>query len=429
MIKRLRIIKYKRYQKWFCKQFVKQSNAKSEYEYLLKHYDKKSPKEAFTTVAIYDVLDNDGFRRLINALYRLKKRKKEFEVETYYYNRKSSKTNYIANNQTDCITGSVGTIKLKNNKWISEIDISFTYCNLSEVIIQYTFHFKRIMNTSVLCHRFVVEELSKAKKELYFHTFSNKNIIKKPNYHQLNECDEIFFIDILQAYICKWFYTKNGKRYQLPVEFCVTIGKYNSRIKRQLNNAFLFWCYEHKNKKEHLLVDDIRQERCIINHYITGNKFAFPMLLEYFSEYTMEMYYQTFNKIELHEIELHMRKYLNSNKRFVSSKDMKWLINKLRYIREQKGRIQRRIDKKDSYNLQKQNEWTLVLEGEKQSDKHFIMFPDYIEKFEEMYENNLEYLKSIATTQNDKVLIIVAVATLVATIAGILLSIFSIFYR
>lgn len=87
------------------------------------------------------------------------------------------------------------------------------------------------------------------------------------------------------------------------------------------------------------------------------------------------------------------------------------------------------MDKKDSYSLQRLNEWTLVLKGEKQSDKGFIMFPEYIERFEEMYENNLEYLKSIATTQNDTILIIVAVATLMATIAGILVTILSTLYR
>lgn len=423
MLRFLKLIRYKNYQKWFSKQFVKRSKSMKEYEYLLKHYDKKSIKVSFVTVAIYDVLDNDGFRKLINSLYRLKKHKKTFDVETRFFNRKSSKTNYIANNQTGHMMGSIGSVKFKKNKWISEVSISYTYCNLSQVIIQYSFHFKRIMNSSILIHQFVVDEVVKAKKNLYFHSYANKSIIKKPDYRQMYDCDEIFFIDVLQAYICKYFYTKYGNKYQLPTEFCNKIGKYNKKVKKKINKAFLCGCYENNNKSEHLLIDEIRQERYIVYHLVKGKYFPPPLMLKYFSEYSMEFYYQTFYKIELQELEIHMRKYLNSYKRFVSSKDIKWLINKLRYIREQKGLIQDRIESMKYYNDECLNEWILMLKGKKQSNKSFIMFPKRIDKFEKMYLNNLEYIKSISSTQNNTVVIVVALATLFATIAGIVLTI------
>ena len=118
-----------------------------------------------------------------------------------------------------------------------------------------------------------------------------------------------------------------------------------------------------------------------------------------------------------------MSKYLNSYKRFVSSKDIKGLINKLRYIREQKGLIQDRIESMKYYNDECLNEWILMLKGKKQSNKSFIMFPKRIDKFEKMYLNNLEYIKSISSTQNNTVVIVVALATLFATIAGIVLTI------
>jgi len=128
-------------------------------------------------------------------------------------------------------------------------------------------------------------------------------------------------------------------------------------------------------------------------------------------------------KIELDELEKHMRKYLNARKTFVSSKDMKWLINKVRYIREQEDRI--------SYVLKAENKkytndkigWSLFIAGKKEN-KDLVNYPTKTNYFKTLYEQNLEYLNSIASVQNDKIVIIVTVITLVITIISIVIPIF-----
>jgi hypothetical protein len=424
LFKYIRIADYKRYQKRFSEQFVKQSLEKPEYEYLLKHYDKKTWHDAFYCVAIYDVLDNKGFKKLINSIYRLKKQNKEYEVETHYINHRFGKVNYISKNYEGGFISHIADIKLKNHKWLSKIDISFTYCNLSEVVIEYRFCFKKVINSSVLRHRFVVDELPTTTKELYFHSFANRQLISNLNFNQMFECDSVFFLDILQAYICSLFFTNYGKNYQLPAEFCITIRKYNSKTRKRINKLFLHWCYEHKYKTEHLLVDSLSQDRRIFYHYIHGRCLGEPILLRYFKEYSMEMYFQSFYNLEISELDIHMRKYLNSNKKYVSVKDIKWIINKLRYINEQKRKIKLIIENKEVRDVDSLNEWELYLHGKKEDNYYFIMFPEYIEKFEAMYNNNLEYLNSISSTQNDKVIIVITVLTLAATLIGVLASIF-----
>ena len=87
-----RKIKYKRYQKWFCKQYLKRSIALPNYDLFLKHCSKTDPlPSSFCHVALYDVIDNDGMNKLIKSIYKLKRRKKQYSVDTPYLYQGTSK--------------------------------------------------------------------------------------------------------------------------------------------------------------------------------------------------------------------------------------------------------------------------------------------------------------------------------------------------
>ena len=415
----LRLIKYKRYQKKFCKLFVKKSKEKINYRYYLKHLDKGPYREAFINVAIYDVLDNYGFKRLVNGIYKLKRKKHQYNVKTYFLNRKLFNANYININSFIRGWGLVGEIEFINHKWLSKIVVTYTSNNSSETIIEYNFTFKKIINTSWQIHQFVIDEIKRAKKEWYFFSYANKNLIKKANCRQLHECDNAFFCDILQSYLCKFFYTEFGKYYGLPIEFCYSVSHFNKLVK-EINTEHIFWdCYKKDKSKEVLAVNSYFDDRYEVHHYCKGKTLPSPVLLNFFSEMSMEFYLQVFFKIEEYELEKHMRKYLNSRKKFVSSKDVKWLINKLRLITEQKNELKNIYDNNTHNMYCNFNKWNLFGKDRKRNEM-FIRFPDKLSQFEQMYKNNLEYLKSISSTQNDKILIIIAVATLIATIIGIL---------
>jgi hypothetical protein len=187
-------IRYRLYQKWFCKQFVKRSKVLSEYNYYLKHQSKKDwVRGDFIHVAIYDALDNNGMNKLVKSLHCLKKKNK-YEVDVNYMSRRFKKLNYINSNMTGRQTGIIGNIKIKEDKWISSISLYYTYINNSEAIIEYCFHFKKVMNTYLQIHEFVMDNIIKAKKAWYFHTFADKSIIKKANYDELFKLDDIFLL-------------------------------------------------------------------------------------------------------------------------------------------------------------------------------------------------------------------------------------------
>lgn len=415
----LRLLKYKHHQKTFCKKFIKTSKEKPEYKYYLRHKDKKSYRESFVNIAVYDVLDNYGFKKLINGIYKMKNNKKQFSADTNYINRRLNNINYINKDSFIRGWGLIGEIAFNDHKWFSKLTITYTSNNSAEIIVKYDFHFKKIISSSFQIHQFVLDELKQAKKEIYFHSYANIKLIEKGNFKNLYECDYLFFCDILQSYICKYFFSYIGKENKLPVEFCICVSNFKSFKKFILNEPALLSCYKNDTEKELLCISSYYyDDRYLAFHYCKGPYLPNSILLSLFSDMSMEFYFQVFSKIEEYELEKHMRKYLNSRKRFVSNKDIKWLINKIRLINEQKNEIGKIVKHFNKHSKWDTNEWFLVLDGKRQDEK-LIQYPKYLSEFENMYNNNLEFLKSISATQNDKVVIVIALATLIATIIGI----------
>ena len=182
------------YRTWFCKQFVNRSKKLSQYTFFLKYMRKKSfIKTKLINVSVYDVLDNDGMNRLIKKLYRLKK-DDAYEVSTHYLKHTFKTVDYIGRNLVGVETGLIGEVKFKNNKWLSGITIGYTYANSSEIILEYCFAFKKIMNTYVQIHDFVLDNILSVKKPLFFHAYADKSIVKRANCHEIFKLDDIFLL-------------------------------------------------------------------------------------------------------------------------------------------------------------------------------------------------------------------------------------------
>ena len=145
------------------------------------------------------------------------------------------------------------------------------------------------------------------------------------------------------------------------------------------------------------------------------------MLLRYFADFTTEVYYQAFYHIETCELEKRMRKYLNSRKTFVSSKDIKWFINRIRYINEQHLKLEELFKKDSREENNKLLGWKQYSSG-KLIEGDLVNYPLYTDHFLNLYEQNFDYLNSMAAVQNNVVVILVAVATLVATLVGIIIT-------
>lgn len=266
------------------------------------------------------------------------------------------------------------------------------------------------------------DELLSIKKEWYFHTYADKNIIINANFKELIKLDDIFFADILQGYICKLFYTYYGKKYKLPIEYCFNLKNYNFKTEKKLRKAFL--CKAYEKGCSHMIVSNFNYNRYELINYEHGKYYPSPVLMNYFSYFSTEMYYQAFEHIEISEMERKMRKYLNSRKNYVASKDMKWIINKIKNIKERQSRFEFFYSEEGKNRIEHLNGWTEYWNGVK-TGNDFINYPEYTNRFLKMYEQYLDYLTSIGSVQNNQIILIVTIATFIATIIGIIVSLFN----
>ena len=389
------------------------------YKYYLKHLRKKeSIKYSFCQVSIYDVVDNACFNKLIRTIYRLKHNKR-LEVKTYYLYHRFRKVDYINSNLTGRQIGSIATITPKKDKWIRSIELAYTYINNSEAIIQYTFSFNKVINTPLKIHQFIEDMIMYVKKEPYFFAYNDMTYINKVDYQELLRLDDILFADILQAFICTLFYTKLGKQFKLPIEYSYLIENYNKKIRNRLRNTFL--CNEYEKGSEHIVISAL-ENRYEFYYFIKGKYFPRPKMLDFFSTFPTEMYFTAFSRIEVAELERRMRKYLNSNKNFVSSRDLKWLVNKKRHINDQEQRMERTLSNENRKYISEMIDWCLYIRGKLQNGD-FINYPEQTNYFLKMFEENLSYLNAIASVQNNKIIIIIAAATFLATIISIFVGI------
>lgn len=410
-------LKIKILQILFCEKYIKKLESTPSYNYYLKYIGNKRKIICnFFIVSLFDLADNNGFNKLMRRIYRLKRRK-GVRVETSYIYRRFRKLNYISSNMVGSSVGHIATITFLDDKWLRSIEISYTYVNNSQAIVQYEFTFKKIMNTPRLIHEFVIDNIMYVKKEMYFFAYGKLSFLDRANNKELYRLDDVLFSDILQAYICTLFYTKYGKSYNLPIEYRCQLRNYNKRVVKRLRRSFL--CAEYEKDKEHILVSSTG-DRFECYHFFSGKRYPNSLLFRFFSDFSCEMYYSAFYRMEIQELENRMRKYLNSSRSFVSSKDIKWLVNKKRYINEQKPRIERVLGEENRQYISHLIDWKCFFRGKQQS-RDFLNYPDQTDYFLKLYDENLSYLDSIANVQNNKVLIFVSVLTLLATLIGIII--------
>jgi len=130
----------------------------------------------------------------------------------------------------------------------------------------------------------------------------------------------------------------------------------------------------------------------------------------------MNFYYLLFDNIESYVLNQKMNKYFNESKNNISSKDYKWLINKIRAINDNK--LLRNYEKTDKKELK---EWKAFYCGKKTE----LAFSNdsYIKKYETIYNECLEHLKIVYALQKENLIINITSFTLLATLIGIFITI------
>ena len=353
---------------------------------------------------------------LIRRIHELKENKK-YSVRTHYLKPGRKELDYISGNFEGQSTFSIADVAVNGDKWISSIIISGTYSTNSEILIEYSFNLKKPIASYRAMHDFVYEH-----PIIHFNQYDFYSIymhMKDLRLHDYLEQEEKNFYDYFQETLCEDFYTEYGKKYPLPIEVCSHINKYSKKVERLLANSFLTTVYKCDNG---FLLFPFYENRFYAFNYYYGKLYAGSQLFSYFSEYSVEMYYKAFRKIEMSELEQKMRKYLNSRKKAVSGKDMKWMINKLRGIEEKENSIKRNIEQKPDWKKKWQRfDLKTWIEEDIISQTNSSYFKD-------LYKRNLEYLQAISTTRDNKITYTITVISLIIALIGLFISLWTILW-
>jgi hypothetical protein len=400
----------------FIKKYLNYLEEKtSDYIQFIKDSDEEEVnKIGLWCVEIYDVLDNKGFNKLVKRLFSLKNKTSEYEVDIIYRKRSFFQLQYTRVELDYTSIGLVGRIKFKSNQYIREITITKTQINNNEFILCYSIHFKKLILSYEDLHDYVLDNIKLIKKSKNCTWYVNDDIFEQKDNKQILRLEFEWLRDWLQGIIEQLLYSKYGRFYRIPILYNYNIFEKSEAAISELKTPFLVKCFSDEKNEEFLHIESFnRYEGCHIDRYTFGKSLTESRFLEYFSRYGNEFYYYLFNNIENAEIERRLGRYFTSLKRKVDTKDQKWLINKIRALKERKVS---RPYKEDS------DIWINYFEGKKTEEK-FINYPYYQDKFLEIYEQYFDYIKSINSLSYDLIILWVSGLALIATLIGIWITI------
>ena len=364
-------------------------------------------------ITFFDTYDNKGINKLVKGISKLNKGK--YDVDLTLIPKRFKDLNYLNLQYDHTSTASLAKVKLLDDMFIREITASFAQINNNQVVVEYNIYFNKIMNNKMLL------DFIKNNKDILY----GKNFVGYYDFDQITDpknFDDIYWIfenlvkSAFQAKLLEVLKLNFGKKYKLP--FCLIINYPEGLFSKEyFRDVFLCETYEINDGEQYLIIDETSQEGLGMELYFSGKSYKPLSFTQFISRYRMNFYYLLFDNIESYVLNQKMNKYFNESKNSISSKDYKWLINKIRAINDNK--LLRNYEKIYKKELK---EWKAFYGGKKTE----LAFSNdsYIKKYETIYNECLEHLKIVYALQKENLIINIISLTLIATLIGIFITIF-----
>lgn len=363
---------------------------------------------SFVDFTIYDKVNNEGFSKIIEGINKLKG--KGVDCNTHYRRRKYQKLHYLRPQFDHSSSFSVGDIKFPNHEILEEISILGTQINNGEAVIAYSFTLKRDLASKDF-KEYVKKNIIDLKNFRFTPYWINFDK-PEPDKYQIDNMTEKYFYLLFQSFIVKHFHSSIGNEFELPRLSRVVVENGKKELLKQLKQPFIEETFQD-NKGNYFLVHDLEhQSGIVIEQFICGKSYPYnETLLNLFMDYKMEAYLRFFYHIEVFQLEKIMADFLNSNRRSISAKKYKWILEKLVLLNEVPLFKRSKLDKN---NLNGYSE---------KSRLYFIQDDKLIKSFRRTYKQNLEYLSAVHITNYNSVILGTTIVTLFLTILGIVVTV------
>ena len=360
-------------------------------------------------ISLYDSINNDEANKLIKKLHKLKKNNK-YEIDTPYRKKEFKNINYIHTEFDGTGHGILAKIKFKDDDLISYIDMTWTQVNNEEAVIEYEFHFKKIIKNFSEIHKCVLKQYKRIKKAKYSQFYLNNDFLKDDIGQRIN-CEFDYFETILQNYLESISCSHYLRSYKLPLKTTYLIDKKTKKVMKYIKEAFLSESYIVDDQHYLMLYNLYDIQGSKIDEFIIKKRFNPFSITRLLSEHGMKMYYILFYKIEKNELDKRITKFLNSKKIFLNLFDYKWLINKQRKINEKKF-----YDGKPPY----------IKELKGYSDSKIVLPDDKtIDGIKKVYDDNIDFIKNMNTLNYNVIAFIVSFLAFIVAMITLIIEIWS----
>jgi len=377
-----------------------------------KEFMERNDQLTFWGITFFDTYDNKGINKLVKGISKLNKCK--YDVDLTLRPKKFKDLNYLNLQYDHTSTTSLAKVKLLDDMFIREITASFAQINNNQVVVEYNIDFNKIMNNKMLLD-FIKNNKNILYRKNFIKYYNLDQIIDSKNFSDIYRMFEELAKSAFQAKLLESIKLNLGKKYKLPS--CLIInypeGLFN---KEYFRDVFLKDTCEINDGEQYLLIDIVSQEGLEMELYFSGNTYNPLSFTQLISSYRMNFYYLLFDQIESYVLNQKMNKYFNETKNSISSKDYKWLVNKIRAINDN------RLLRNNEMSYRKElKEWKAFYRGEETE----LVFSDnsYIKKYETIYNECLEHVKIVYVLQKENLIINIASLTLIAALIGIFVTI------
>lgn len=363
---------------------------------------------------ILDTYKNRDMNKLIKGFSKLSKEK--YKVDLLYRPKRIRDLNYFSLQYAGAGVSSLATINFLDDSFVREVKAVFTQVNNNQAVVEFHISFNRSMD-NLMFLEFIKENRNALfdKRFIGYYNFEKEgqSIGYSDTYRKFDELVGL----AVQSKLMEIAELNYGMNYKLPSLRVINYPR-DVTEDESFKDVFLHKTYKLSNgdRGQYLITDVTSQEGLEMKLYFTGNSYSSLSFTTILSSYRMDFYYFLFDRIEEFELNQRMNKYFNESRDKISSKDYKWLVNKIRAINDNKLHMNY-----DQSHRTEVRDWKAYYGGE-ETELGFTK-QEGIKKYETIYNECLEYIKVLYSVGKENLIINLALMTLIATVLGVAITI------
>ncbi|KOY17856.1 hypothetical protein [Paenibacillus xylanivorans] len=406
--------KYQKQRKKYVNQLIDIIENSTEYQDYIdldERYKRFVKSKALLKVwgfSILDTYDNKAMNRLIKRISKLNMEK--YQVTLNYRPKKIRDLNYFTLQYVGSSQSSLAKIEFLDDRFIREITVSFSQVNNNQAVVEFKISFNKIMDDKMFLD-FIKNNKESVYNKKFIDYYNLDNLINTRDFSEIYRMFNELVGLMVQSKLMEIAELNYGLLYKLPSLKVINYPK-NVFDQEAFKDVFLSTTYEIRNGEQYLITDMTRSDGLEMELYFTGRTYSPLTFTSILSIYRMDFYYFLFDRIEESELNQKMNKYFNQAKDNITSKDYKWLVNKIRAINDNK--LHMSSQKNDRSEIR---EWKAFYGGEE--IELYFANNKYIEKYKTIYSECLDHIKVLYSVGKESLIINIAILTLVATLLGI----------